>query len=39
VIAALNRLSVSPEMDRSSRELVEGWIKNPDLMRPIEQSY
>ncbi len=39
LIAALNRLPVSPEMDRSSREFVEGWIKNPDLMRPIERSY
>jgi hypothetical protein len=39
LIAAINRLPVSPEIDRSSREFVEAWIKKPDLMRPIEQSY
>lgn len=39
LIAAINRLPVSPEIDRSSREFVEAWINNPDLMRPIEQSY
>jgi hypothetical protein len=39
LIAAINRLPVSPEIDRSSREFVEAWIRNPDLMRPIEQSY
>jgi hypothetical protein len=39
LIAALNRVPPSPAIDRSSREFVEAWIKHPDLMRPIEESY
>jgi hypothetical protein len=39
LLSEMNGFHVSPERAPSSREFVEGWIKSPELMEPIVQSY
>jgi hypothetical protein len=39
LIAALNRLPVSLALDCTSRQFVDGWMTNPNSVKPLVQSY